>query len=82
MADLAIMVASVGPGTGGTLKITGIAGVSGSDMFSWETEVAFNAVAATITAAIKDAAIAAAVAESYTVGALDKKTLFGGAAGL
>ena len=41
-----------------------------------------NELAATVNAAIKTAAIDAATAAGYTVGALDKRTLIGAAVGL
>lgn len=49
----------------------------------WYANVSPSALAATINAAIKDAAIAAALdQQDITVGALDKKTIIGGAVGL
>ncbi len=53
-----------------------------SGALSGVAEVAWNALAAEVNAAIKDAAVQAAANAGYTVGALDKKTLIGGAVGL
>jgi hypothetical protein len=58
-------------------------GMDPEDMdVTWSVEVDPGDLAATINAAVKDAAIAAAEVRGYTVGALDKKTLIGGAVGL
>lgn len=49
---------------------------------NFAVQVSPSALAATINAAVKDAAIARVEAEGYTVGVLDKKNIFGGAVGL
>lgn len=83
MAHIAIFVGSIGAGENGTLFMSGDARLStDGGTVSWSTEVAYNALASTIDDAIKSAAIAAAEAANYTVGALDKKLLFAGAVGL
>lgn len=87
MADLAIIVLGVANASDfASFEVDGNAivgnGVTGT-FLTWTTPpVSYNALAATINAAIKDAAITAAAAAGFSVGALDKKTLFGGAVGL
>lgn len=48
----------------------------------WEVDLAMDALAATNNQAIIAAAEAAVELESHDVGALDKRTLFGGATGI
>jgi len=67
----------------GEIVLSGTAYASpDSGSIPWETTVSRGDLAATINAAMKTAAIAAADVAGYTVGALDKKTLLGGAVGL
>lgn len=81
MPHLHIVADSINPGT--SVIIGGSAVVEGhDDTLMWSVSVAWDALEATINTAIKDAAIAAAAAAGFTVGALDKKTLYGGAVGL
>lgn len=81
MADIVIFVKSMGQGpNSGVLRIRGIAHSDGArDSFEWIADVAINAAAAVVNSAIKDAAVATAAQAGVTVGALDAKTLFGGA---
>jgi hypothetical protein len=53
--------------------------VAGCGVIGWVASVAWGDPATAINAAIRDAAVAAAVAAGYTVGGADKKTLFRGA---
>jgi len=49
----------------------------------WDTgAISPGSLATTVNAAIKDAAIASATDANFIIGALDKKTLIGGAVGL
>jgi hypothetical protein len=84
MAHIAIHVTDVDPRTAeGDLTIAGVAFLStDGGQVNWAAYVAYTALAATINGACMDAAIAAAQAAGYTVGALDKKTIWGGAIGL
>lgn len=67
---------------GGTYFCAGTQAATGSGGGSWSAVVPIDALASTINAAIKDAAIAAAAGYEITVGAQDKKTIIGGAVGL
>lgn len=78
MAHIAIFVGGMAAGDG-TLHITGEARVDDGTAIYWNTDVAYNALPSVINAAIVAAAVAAADVESYTIGALDTKTLFAGA---
>jgi hypothetical protein len=87
MADIIIRIeACQTPAEGDVVKIEGMArctGMTPEDMdITWSVDVDPGDLAATINDACKDAAIAAAEAREYTIGALDKKTLIGGAVGL
>jgi len=87
MADIVILVHGNGPaGSGDNIRYSGSCRLSGmtpeSEGVTWSVDVPPGALASTINTAIKDAAVAAAEAAEYTVGALDKKTLIGGAVGL
>ncbi len=68
----------------GNLRLDGHAVLSdvGSPDISWNTAISFTALSSTINAAVRDAAVDAAAVAGYTVGVLDKKTLFTGAVGL
>jgi hypothetical protein len=84
MASISIFLDSIGHGTGGTVRLSGTVLVDGGeDPLSWEVYVSFTALAASINDAIKTAAIEVVEAETeFTVGVLDKKTLYSGAVGL
>lgn len=88
MASIIIHVQSIGAYDAVSTDVfyTGIARCSGmtSDdpSLSWNVQVSPESLAATINDAIKTVAIAVAAAAGITVGALDKKTLIGGAVGL
>lgn len=82
MAHLSIHVTSInGSEDTDNINISGHGRVTGqSDQdppINWNVDVAANAAAATIITAIRGAAIAAAEGMEFTVGALDKKTLYG-----
>lgn len=68
----------------GNLRLDGHAVLNDaeSSQISWNTAISFTALSSTINAAVRDAAVDAAAVAGYTVGALDKKTLFTGAVGL
>jgi hypothetical protein len=83
MADLSMLVSGIEPGPSNNVRLNIVAFASpDSGTLTFNVDVAFNALATTVNDAIKDAGIAAADDAGYTVGALDKKTLFGGALGL
>lgn len=84
MVHIAIFVNGSGGRNGADVDVTGYAYVSGDymDQIPWTATVAMNALAATIQEACKDAAVAAAALVDQEVGALDKKTLYGGPVGL
>lgn len=87
MAHIMVFVTDASPaGEGDGITVGGYARLSGmspSDSnIPWSTEVNPSQLATAINEAIKDAAIAAAEAAEYTVGVLDKKTVFRGAMGL
>lgn len=87
MADIVIFVFDIGAvASGDDVQYSGGARCSGmtstDPTIEWLTSVDPGALAATVNAAIKDAAIAAAADAGFTVGALDKKTLLAGAVGL
>lgn len=88
MADIVINVRpSLGAVTvGDDVEYSGVCRLSGMnatmESMEWTATASPGALAATVNAAIKDAAIAVAVAAGFTVGVLDKKTLLGGAIGL
>lgn len=87
MADILILVCGYQSAQeGDDIRITGVARCTGMGLadpeIEWFAEVSPGALAATINAAIKAAAIDAAAVREYTVGALDKKTLLAGAVGL
>lgn len=88
MADVVIKITDVGGSSEEAgVVYTGVAfctGMDGNDSgITFQTDLLEHGVlASTVNAAIKDAAIAAAAVAGYTVGALDKKTLLGGAVGL
>lgn len=48
----------------------------------WNVDVPHDALSSAINTAIRDAAISQAELLEYTIGGLDKKTVFGGAVGL
>ena len=82
MADIIIQADTQNTSeTTDAVTISGVArctGMAPEDTdISWQIVVAIGTPAATINEAIKDAAIAAAEAREYTVGALDAKTLLG-----
>lgn len=88
MADIVI---SVRPGLGAVesgddVEYSGICRCTGMDnedpSIEWTATADPGALASTINQAIKTAAISAADIAGYVVGALDKKTLLGGAVGL
>ena len=70
--------------SGASLRLGGYALVdtAGSSSVKWNTTVALSALSATMNAAIRDAAVAAAAVAGYTVGALDNKTIISGAMGV
>ena len=87
MADIAIYIISIGGcddsdyvNVGGYARCTGMSAELGNIV--WDVNIPLNSLASTANTAIKNAAIAAAEALEYTIGALDKKTLYGGAVGL
>lgn len=82
MADIAIFVSSMS--TDGTdLTIGGEVRVAGSaTALGFAAVVALGTSATLTNSAIKTAAIAAVTAADFTVGALDSKILFAGAAGI
>lgn len=87
MADIVIYIGAVNPApSGDDVLYSGSARCSGmspsSEDITWSVSVAPNALAATVNDTIKDAAINAADVAGYVVGALDKKTVIGGAVGL
>ena len=56
---------------------------SDGQAITYQCTTAYSALAATVNAALKDAAVAEALSQaSYVVGALDTKILVGGAIGL
>lgn len=65
---------------GGYCRLSGMAAENSN--IDWNVDIPCNALAANANAAIRDAAITQAELQEYTVGALDKKTLYGGAVGL
>jgi len=87
MASIVIYVSNLQPAeTGDDVVISGFCRLSGmtqaDDPIPWSVQFAPTTLAATINAAIRDSAIAAAEAEDFEIGLLDKKTLIGGAIGL
>ena len=87
MAHIVMLVHGYAPAdSGDDIRIQGSCRLSGmtpaDESIGWSVDVAPGALAAAMNSAIKDAAIAAAELAGYTVGALDKKTLLGGAVGL
>lgn len=83
MSDVGIVVRTVERGIGSQLKIIGNAVERSTGYWiEWVAEVGYDALAATMNTAIKDAVVAEFANVGITVGALDKKTLFGGAVSL
>jgi hypothetical protein len=84
VVDINIWQNGSGGRNGDNIDIQGNAFVSGdyTDQIFWTATVAMNALAATIQTAIKEAAVAAAALVGQEVGALDKKTLYGGPVGV
>lgn len=87
MSDILILITGYQPiAESDDIRITGVGRCTAMGLehpeIEWATDVAPGALAATINAAIKAAAIDAADLRGYTVGLLDKKTLLGGAVGL
>ena len=87
MADIIIHVTQIGGceddsyiNIGGYVRAGGMSAELGSVV--WDVNVPANALAGTINSAIKDAAITQLELLEISVGALDKKTLLGGAVGL
>lgn len=87
MADIIIRVSDFGHADSGSdIFFSGTARTS--DMVytdapvSWYTTTGYSALASTINSTVKNAAIAQASLDGWTVGLLDKKTLIGGAVGL
>lgn len=71
----------------GNLYVTGKCRYAGQSVsagdIDWATSVPINALAATINAALVDAAVQAVFdMDAVTIGILDKKTIIGGAVGL
>jgi len=82
MAHMAVFISSMNY-SGGNLHIDAqVVNSDTSDTYSCSADVAFNATAATINDALKDAAITELGTHSISVGALDKKTIYAGAMGL
>ena len=88
-SDIVIQVTGVSAASteNDDLEYSGSARCSGWTAYDstvfWTTDpVSTSALAATVNAEIKEAAIAAADVAGCTVGALDKKTVLGGAVGL
>lgn len=87
MASISIYVTGLS-GSQDTSKhwVNGSAYVEGMDdaaaPITWNVEVPYDALSANVNDAIKDAAISQAELLEYTIGALDKKTLYGAAVGL
>lgn len=82
MSSIVIFPGSVAS-DGGLLRISGVAVVEpDSPGIPWSMTASFDAGALVINQAIEDAAVAAAEAENYVVGMLDKKTLMCGAVSL
>lgn len=84
MPDIVIIVGSVGQGpSAGVMRVRGTAHTEGaSDPYEWIADVAIGASAPEVNTAIRDAAVAAAAGREVVVGALDTRTLFGGAVNL
>lgn len=81
MADIVAFVGAVAIASG-QFRYTGSARTSDmadGDSVSWSVDVATDAQSMTVNVAIRDAAIAAAVAAGHTVGNSDKKTIVAGA---
>ena len=83
MAHINICVGGLNPGPDASdINIYGSAYVSGDEektQILWNVTIPHNSLAATANSAIQAAAIAAAEFLGFTVGALDKKTLYGSA---
>ena len=78
MAHIAVFVASISP-NGSQLDITGEARLStDGGLVNWTTTASYGASAAVINSAIRNAAISSAETAGYTIGALDKKTIYAG----
>ena len=85
MTNAVVFVGAVYFDENSTFKVDGNIFAEGeSETIGFQAEgVAFNALAATINAAIRSAAVAAAAAQDVTIGGLgDKLTIFCGAQGL
>lgn len=87
MAHIVISVWGIEPtASNDDIRYYGSARLSGMDgddpAISWSVDVAPSELAAAVNIAIRDAAIAAAEAASYTVGPTDQKTLIAGAVAL
>ena len=85
MAHLIVQIDGVVPGGDDEVQVSGKAFTSEAphDLVQWYILANYNALAATINQACIAAAIAAVETElEVSIGALDKKTLFGGAVGL
>ena len=87
MADIIIHVTGMGAlenttdvFVGGDCRTSDM--VTADPSLYWSAQVGVSDLAATINTACKNAAILVAADSGHTVGALDKKTLLGGAVGL
>lgn len=83
MGDISIIVKGLGPGNNHLVLANCVAALDSGEtgqVIYFQCTWAYGASVATINTAIKDAAIAEALAQAgYTVGALDNKQLLGGA---
>ena len=79
MSDISILVSSISV-NGSNLDVQAVCCCEGVEAFASTSSTALSAAQATINAAIVDAAIAEAAVRDITVGALDRKNLFGPAA--
>lgn len=83
MAAIHILVTNHVPAGSNGITVSGMAHVEpNSELLGWEVTVPWNALAATIQNAIKDAAIEQAELANYEVGILDRKILYSGPVGL
>lgn len=87
MADIVILVRGLGAvDEGDDVAYSCIARCSGMNnqvaSIEFEATAAQGALATTVNTAIKNAAVTAAGVAGYTVGALDKKMILGGAVGV
>ena len=78
MADIAVLVAALTV-NGSNLEVLSMCCCEGIEPFGVYGVVPLDSTPTTINAALMTAAIAGAAARNVIVGALDKKTIYGGA---